>query len=151
MDLTLSIVLDANRVALLFTSWSWRSKIKHQLIIDLQVWNPNCVFHVESTSNLLEHLSDSSRYQTSILIVLHTAAHCESFSCTCLTIYKDCAIETVNYWLDNVSCTRIEHILLSRVMKELIKFEAPRLLLVINMTSMLILRNVNIHMLYIIV
>jgi hypothetical protein len=147
MDLSLSIILNTNRIALLLTCRDWRYQIEHKLIIDLQVWNSDSIFIVRAASDLLKNLWYSSRDHASILIVLHASAHCECFSSASLTVYHNSPVETLDHRLNNVLRTGIEDIFLAWIMKDLVKFETPWFLLIVYVTSMLILWNVYIYML----
>jgi hypothetical protein len=147
MNLPLSIILNTYRIALLLTCRDRWYQIKHELVIDLQIWYSDSIFIVRPASDLLENLWYSSWYHAPILIVLHASAHCECFSSAGLTVNHDSPVETLDHRLDNVLRTGIEDIFLAWIMKDLVKFETPWFLLIVYMTSMLIFWNVYIYML----
>ena len=148
MNLSLGIVLDSYSIALLFAGGDIWNQIEHELIIDLEIGYSDRVFVIETTANLLENMADRSRNESSVLVVLHAAAHGESFASSSLTIDHDCAVEPIDHGIDNISWARIEDVFLAGVMKDLVELESPRFLLIINVTAMLVLRYVHIYMLY---
>ena len=148
MDLPLGIILDANGGAWLLGGGHIRNEVEHELIVDFKVGDTDGVLVVESAPDLLENMSDGSWDETSILVVLHAPTHGKGLSSTSLSVDHDRAVETINNWFYYVSRTGIEYVLLGRVMKKFIEFEAPGLLLVIYETTTLILWDIHVYVLY---
>ncbi len=147
MNFTLGIILNWNSCTLLFWSWHRWNQVKHQLIVDFEIWNSHRVIIIKTTADLLENLWNGTWNQTTIFVVLHTTAHSKSLTSPGLSIHHHSSIESINYRPNDVSCTAIEDVVLAGIMQDLIKFESPWLLLIVDHTSMLILRNIHIYML----
>ena len=89
-----------------------------------------------------------SRDKTSVFIVLHASAHCEGLPSTSLAINHDRPIEPVDHRVHDVFRALIEDVLLTRVMKELVKFKTPAFLLIVNHSTCLVLRDAHIDVLH---
>ena len=148
MNFTLCIILNWNSISLLFICGNWRNQIEHKFIVNFKVRDADCIFVIKSASNFLKDVRNCSRNETSVLIVLHASAHSECFSSSSLTINHHSTVKPVYNRANNISCASIEHVFLTRVMKDLVKFKTPAFLLVIDHTSRLILWNVHINVLY---
>ena len=148
MNFSLRIVLDGYGIPLLLVSWHRRDQIEHELIVNLKVRHADGVLIVKAATNLLEDMRYGSRDQTSVLIVLHTTAHCKGLSSTCLSIHHDCPVEPVDHRIHDVFRALVEHVLLTGVMKELIEFKTPAFLLVVNHATCLVLRDAHIDVLH---
>jgi hypothetical protein len=148
VDFTLSIILYCDLTATLFMCRCLSNQVKHKLVIDLNIWHSHCNLLIESATNLLEDLSDSSRDQTSILIILSRPRHGKGLSSTSLSIAHHSTVISFNHSLYNISRTIVKHLLLTCIMKYLIEFELPLFLLVVNETSTFILRNLESNSLY---
>ena len=148
MDLTLGIVLNRDRISTLFSCRDSWKHVKHELVVDLKVWNSNSKFLVKMVSDLLENLGDCSWDDTSVLVILCATAHSESLACSSLTIDHDCSIETLNNTLDNISCAALKNFFLRWVVKNLIELETPLLLLIVDVTASFILWDLYSNILY---
>ena len=148
MNFSLRIVLDGYGIALLLISWHRGYQIEHELIVDFKVRHSDGVLVVEAAANLLEDMRYGSRNQTSVLIVLHASTHRESLSSTSLSIHHNSPVEPVDHRIHDVFRALVEHVLLTRVMKELIEFKTPAFLLVVNHSTCLVLRDANIDVLH---
>jgi hypothetical protein len=148
MNFTFCIILYRYRISLLFMCRQRWNQIKHELIINFKVGDLNREFVIKFASDLLKDLINSSWYCSSIFVVLSASIHCKCFSSSCLSIYHDSTIETINYRFNNFAATRLKDIFLTRIMKYLVEFKTPLFLLIIYKTSARILENLNCHSLY---
>lgn len=147
MHLTLGVVLNAQSRAALLSCRHLRNQVEKELIINLQVRYTNGVLIVKATPDLLKDLSDRSGDESSVLVVLHAAAHSEGLSSPGLSIDKHRCVKAVHRGAHQVLGAVLENILLARVMKDFIVFVAPLLLLIIHEAPMLVLGNTHVYML----
>ena len=124
-------------------SGNFRNQIEHQLIVDFQVRHSHTVIHFKSCFDFLEDLIDGSWNNSSVLVVLRAATHCESLAWASLPIYKDSAVESFYDRLDNVSGAVVKHLILGSIVKNLVESETPLLLLIVYCTTFFLLWNLD--------
>ena len=145
MNLSLSIIKNGNVMRL--SSWFITKQIPHNVIVDLNVADPNSVLLILMSANLLEQLIDGSRNDTTILEVSVGTIHWEGLTSTGLAIAHDGTVVTIGDFGYNILGAILIDIFLGGVMLNFIKFECPNLLLIVDEASMFILRDVDSHML----
>lgn len=147
MNLTFCIVLNRDGCSLLLWSRHGRNEIKHKFIVDFEIWNSHGIFIIETTANLLEYLWNGTRNEASVFVILHASAHSKCLTGSCLSIHQNCAVETVYNRSDYITCAVIENVVLAGIVQDLVEFKSPRLLLIVDHSTMFILRDVYIDML----
>ena len=90
---------------------------------------------------------DGSWNDSTILEVGSSSIHGECLSSTSLTIAHDCTVVPLNDRLHNIFGAVLENVFLGSVMHNLVEFELPGLLLIVDETSSRILWNMNRHVL----
>jgi len=144
MHFSLRIVLDRDTRAMLL-SWLLTEEIEERLVVDLEVTDRYCDFLVIVRANLLENLRYSSWNDTSVLEIGRRSIHGEGLSCSSLTIAHDGSVIAAGYRLYYVFGAVVKEVFLRCIVHELVKFEFPRFLSVINMASVRILWDMYTH------
>ena len=85
------------------------------------------------------YLLNSPWDDSSLLIVIGEAEHCESLSCSGLPIAHDCTVVARNNALHNGSSRDIINIILGSIVKDGIELELPVILLIVDGTMIRLL------------
>ena len=141
MHLSSRIVLDCDARPSLWISRLIREQVVNLLVINFQVTDRNCNLLFKLVSNLSKDLSDASWYESTIFIIWRRAIHGEGLACSSLTIAHNCAVEALDHGFDDVFSTVVVYVFLRGIVHDLVKFEFPLFLLVVDETAMGILRN----------
>lgn len=147
MDFSLWIILNWYSRATWWVSWLWGEEIINLFIIDFKVTDVDYKFMLIMRSNFLKYLIDSSWNHTTVFKIRSRSIHCESLTCSSLTIAHNSSIVTRSNSFNNITCTVSKYIFLRRVVHNLVEFEFPGFLLIINETSIGIFRYMNCNML----
>ncbi len=95
--------------------------------------------------NLAKNLRDRARRNAAVLVVLRGARHCERLARARLSIGEDRAIVALENALHNVGGDDVVRGLLTRVVQDVIEFERPVLLLVVDCAAVRVLGVVDAH------
>ena len=114
--------------------------------MDLAVTDPDCYGLIKFLRNLVVDLLNSSRNDSSLLVIISQTKHCKCFTSSCLTVSHNGAIVTSDDIWDNLSSCQIIDIILSGVLKNFVESESPIIKLIIN-NSFIFLINFDIEFL----
>ena len=117
------------------------------LVVDLEVADLDGEVVVSMASHLLVDLIDGSRDDASVFVVRRRSIHRERLARAGLPVAHHGAVVAVGDLPHSLEGAVVEHILLGRVVHDLVEFELPVLRRVVYETSALVLRNVNGHVL----
>ena len=114
--------------------WSVTDHIKHELVIYFDKGNLYRDRIIETAANFWKDCVDASWNEAAVLVVRGGSGHGEGLSSSSLTIAHDGAVESIDDFRNWLLGAILEDVFLRGVVKNLVEFEFPRLLLVVHDT-----------------
>ena len=145
MHFTFSVILNWD--SSLRFSWSIWKQIEELLVINLKIADRNSDLILGVGSNLGETLMNSSGNNSSVLEIWGSSIHCESFSCSGLSIAHNGSIVSIDDRFNDFLCAVRVNVFLWSVMHYLVEFKLPWFLLIIDKSSRGFLWDVDCHVL----
>ena len=136
-------ILDSDWTSRLLMRWYRGEHIKHQFIVDLYEWNLNRDCIIETAAHFGEYSIDTPWHKTTIFVIRGRSTHSEGLTSSSLTIAHNCTVKSIDHFMHGLLSTVFEDIFLWGVVKNLVEFEFPRLLLVVHYSFASVLSNTD--------